>query len=154
MRIVDRSIQPVVKLRSVEDHRHPVVKGSDKTISSCRQDGKGLYGLSFGRFPGLPYPRHGKRRTVRQRNVMRNLTSWCGGPLVVPAGRHDAAPGFNCLPESGFLMDRFATGVDQLVADGGIVSAVRHQTPANEGDRAAAPLFSLTMCTCCIGAML
>lgn len=100
-----------------QNHRHPVVDVYDNLVRAGGNDHAGVKFLAVGRCPGVKQAGEGKGFSVPHGNSHRLFPPVHLLPLVEAVGRDYAAFTFKQLTKCWFLLQRFGSGVDHLVAD-------------------------------------
>ncbi len=91
--LLDGRVEPEVVVRGRQDHRHPVMQGTEQVVGASREDGEGVNCLPLGSLPVLPQPGKSEGSPVVKANVERLLAPVLLPPLVEPV-RQDQAPAF------------------------------------------------------------
>ena len=113
-------IEPGRLAWGIEDDGHAVVDRGGEVVGLGGDDGTGPYNLFFVRDPLLPESSYGDDSVVAPVQIMGDLAVGSLLPLVIAAGRDEAAPTFECGSEGWFFVDGFGAGIDHAVADFGI----------------------------------
>ena len=104
-----------------------------QAVGGRGQDREALQRCAVRSIPAIPDPGQGHRGACLHTDKVGHLLVSGFGPFIETAGRDQAAPGTDRLPEGRLLMNRLATGVNQPGADGRVLGPMWDQPPAGHG---------------------
>jgi len=124
-------IEPDGLSRLGDDYGHAIVDGCQHLIGFGRDDRAGMNGASLRRCPG--FIKTGKTAgmsgmEVNEPGFLRRAVRFL--PLVETIGDDETTTLPEGVAETGFIGDGFRPGVDQPVADGGVLSPGGDEPPA------------------------
>jgi len=132
LRLESVGFQPPLIMLRAENHRHPVVDGSNHRVGFGGDDGKGFDDLTDGRasivqaqlplamrtMPCFPEASHAEETAALHGEPERLFAGRRGLPFVKTIGGNQAALRLKRTAIAGFLSDGVGAGVGEFVADG------------------------------------
>lgn len=109
------------------------MNGLQQVVCACGQDREGFQHPSVRSIPEIPDAGESHWSAFLHTEIVGHLLFGGFGPFIEATCRDKAAMRADRFSEGGLLMDRFASGVDQPVADGRVFGPMRDQPPASHG---------------------